>query len=142
MNTSSLNLTNSIDLIANSIKLKEPDGTIVDITDLFATQDQLSGNGSNNGGFVTLFNLNNFILPAYTTQTDVSNSLLNYTPLGLGNANYYAIGNLTLSLALTAPIDNPVFTGSISTPAITLNGTSIATTLAGKPHEGSEYNKE
>jgi hypothetical protein len=60
---SSLNLTNSTDLVANSIKLKGPDGSLVDITNLFATQSQLNGiNG-------------NIDLSNYPTKAALTNSI-------------------------------------------------------------------
>ena len=65
MTSKSLNLTNSIDLVANSIALREPDGSTVDITNLFATQSQV--NGATISGNLNLAN--------YATQTDLSNNL-------------------------------------------------------------------
>ena len=77
MTTSILNLTNSKDIVANSISLKGPDGSIVDITTLFATQDQLSSTG---GGLDTQ-------LTNYPTFADLTSTMANYETIANHNAS-------------------------------------------------------
>ena len=75
MTTRILNLTNSTDLVANSISLIGPDGSSVDITDLFATQEQLVGG--------------NIQLANYATNASVANSISSFiTPTTTALTNY------------------------------------------------------
>ena len=113
MTSNFLNLTNSIDLIANSIALRKPDGSIADITNLFATQDQL--NNSTISGNLTLAN--------YPTRTDLSNTLINYpTKINLTNSISGFITNST--------------SGLINYPS----NSSLATTLANYPTKNTLTN--
>ena len=168
-----LNLTNSIDLLANSIALRKPDGSIVDITNLFATQDQL--NNTTISGFITntalmstlsnyatLSYINNFttsqtlygtttisgtlVMPNITiTPTTATKTIINSTAsngsidFNINGIKYLGINDTTDTLSITSnfltalgttTLSGLITTGSISTPAITLNGTSLASTLA------------
>lgn len=112
-----LNLTNSIDLMANSIALRKPDGSIVDITNLFATKEQL--NNTTISGNLNLAN--------YPTRTDLSNTLINYpTNTNLTNS----ISGFITNTALTSTLSNYATLSYINnfTTDQRLNGT---TTISG-----------
>jgi hypothetical protein len=113
MTSNFLNLTNSFDLVANSIALREPDGSIVDITNLFATQDQL--NNTTISGNLNLAN--------YPTRTDLSNTLINYpTNTNLTNS----ISGFITNTALTSTLSNYATLSYINnfTTSQTLYGTT------------------
>ena len=98
-----LNLTNSIDLLANSIALRKPDGSIVDITNLFATQDQL----------------NNTTISGFITNTALMSTLSNYATLSY-------INNFTTSQTLYG---TTTISGTLVMPNITITPTTATKTI-------------
>ena len=98
-----LNLTNSIDLLANSIALRKPDGSIVDITNLFATQDQL----------------NNTTISGFITNTALTSTLSNYATLSY-------INNFTTSQTLYG---TTTISGTLVMPNITITPTTATKTI-------------
>ena len=103
MTSNFLNLTNSIDLMANSIALRKPDGSIVDITNLFATQDQL----------------NNTTISGFITNTALTSTLSNYATLSY-------INNFTTSQTLYG---TTTISGTLVMPNITITPTTATKTI-------------
>ena len=107
MTSNSLNLKNSIDLVANSISLRGPDGSPVDITNLFATQSQL------NSATIS----SNINLAKYPTNTALTNSISSFiTNSTTGLINYPSSASLATTLAGYTQKDYFALALNIKTP--------------------------
>jgi len=88
-------------------------------------------------GVVPIVSLESVFMKHYTQNVS---SLTSYSKTE-SDSRYYTQQQITDFLSSKAPINNPTFTGTLTTPSITINGTPLSTTLASKANVSDVFTK-